>query len=61
MKSLKTQLTNKKTYKEIENEKSRGKKRFLERIAETKDAEKEIKEYVPDEREFPSPEQERIE
>lgn len=36
----------KKTYSEVENEKSRGKKRYLERLQEEKDAEEEIDTYV---------------
>ncbi len=46
-------MTNKKTYKEIENEKKRGRKRFLERIAETKDADKEIREFCPEDASLP--------
>jgi indole-3-glycerol phosphate synthase len=34
-----------KSYKELENEKTRGKRRFLERLVETEEAEKQIKEY----------------
>ena len=46
-------MTTKKTYKEIENEKTRGRKRYLERVQETEDAEKEIKEFIPEQLEFP--------
>ena len=35
-----------KSYKEEHNEQTRGRKRFLERLQETKDAEEEIDEYV---------------
>jgi hypothetical protein len=42
-----------KSYKEKENEKTRGKKRYLERIVDEREAEKQIKEFdreeVPDE------------
>lgn len=34
-----------KTYKELENEKARGKRRYIERLIETEEAEKEIKKY----------------
>ncbi len=46
-------MTSKKTYKELENEKTRGRKRFLERIQETKDAEAEIKEFTYEQEEYP--------
>lgn len=36
---------NTKTYKELENEKTRGKKRYLERITEEREADKLIKDY----------------
>jgi hypothetical protein len=38
-------LASKKNYKEIENEKTRGKRRYLERINEEKEAEKLIRDY----------------
>jgi hypothetical protein len=38
-------------YKEIETIKERGKKRFQERLAEEKEAEREIKEFDPEDRE----------
>lgn len=36
----------KKNYKELENEKSRGKKRYLERLIEEEEANKELKEQL---------------
>lgn len=49
-----------KTYKERESEKTRGKKRYIERVVEEQEAEQEIKEYdrnedIPDERELNRP------
>lgn len=38
-------MTGIKTYKEYDTEKNRGKKRYIERIIEEKEADKEIKEY----------------
>ena len=38
-------MTGIKTYREKETEKTRGKKRYIERIIEEKEADKEIKEY----------------
>lgn len=38
-------MTGQKSYKEKENEKIRGKKRYLERVIEEHEAEQEIKEY----------------
>jgi hypothetical protein len=47
-------LTNKeKSYKERQNEQERGKKRFLERIAQEEEATKEIKQYKKEEETFP--------
>lgn len=46
-------MTTKKTYKELENEKTRGRKRYLERVQETEEAEQQIREFVPDHDEFP--------
>jgi replication initiation and membrane attachment protein DnaB len=43
--------TTKKNWKELENEKSRGKKRYQERIAEEKEAEQLIKEYKEEQEE----------
>ena len=34
-----------KSWKELETEKTRGRKRYVERLVETKEAEKSIKEY----------------
>ena len=42
-----------KSYSELEKEKARGKRRFLERVAETEEAEKLIREYTPEPVEFP--------
>jgi len=47
-------MTTKKSYKEIENEKLRGRKRYLERVQEEKDAEEEIEEFL-DPRQMPLP------
>lgn len=41
----------KKTYKELDSDQRRGKRRYQERLAEEKEAEKEIKEFVPVEQE----------
>jgi hypothetical protein len=41
-----------KNYKEKETLKERGTKRFQERLAEEKEAEKEIKQYQPEEKEI---------
>jgi hypothetical protein len=38
-------VTGQKTYKEKENEQKRGRKRFIEREIETREAEKEIKDF----------------
>lgn len=39
-------MTTKKSYKEIENEKTRGRKRYLERVQEDLEAEEEIEEFL---------------
>ncbi len=39
-----------KTYKEKETEKQRGKKRYLERIVEEQEADKEIEQYEKEEK-----------
>jgi hypothetical protein len=41
-------MTTKKTGLEREKEKERGKRRFLERIQEEKEADEEIKDFVPE-------------
>lgn len=46
-------MTTKKTYREIEKEKERGRLRYLERVQEEKEADLEIKEFVPEELEYP--------
>lgn len=43
-----------KTYKEKETLKERGTKRFQERLAEEKEAEKEVKEFVYEKDEYPT-------
>lgn len=40
-------MTSKKNYKELENEKVRGKRRFLERRVQESEAEQEINDYDP--------------
>ncbi len=43
-----------KDWKELKQEEKRGKKRFLERLAQTRDADKEIEEYeLPPHEEYP--------
>lgn len=42
-----------KTYKELENEKQRGKKRFLERVAEEQEADEQIRDFVPEQEDSP--------
>lgn len=44
--------TKEKTFKERDNEKARGKKRYQERIIEEHEAEKEIKQYNPSKEEI---------
>jgi len=48
-----------KTYKEQKTEATRGKKRFLERLAETRDADKEIDNYLKED-EFGFDEREQL-
>lgn len=45
----------KKSYKEQEKEKQRGKRKYLERLQETKEAEDAIQEFIPEQLEFPEP------
>jgi len=45
-------LASKKNYKEIENEKTRGKRRYLERINEEKEAEQLIKDYTEEQEDY---------
>lgn len=43
-----------KTWRDVEREEERGKRRFLDRLAETREANREIEEYdLPKEVEFP--------
>ena len=37
-----------KTWKELKQEEARGKRRYLERLAQTREADKEIEEYEPE-------------
>lgn len=46
-------MTSKKNYKELENEKTRGKKRYLERVIEEEEADKEINNYQEEHPLFP--------
>ena len=46
-------MTGQHTIKERENERSRGRKRYLERLAETREKNKEIEDYVPENNDVP--------
>ncbi len=54
--SVEVLATTKRSWKELENEKTRGRKRFRERIAEEKEAEQLIKDYVDEPEEYPEQE-----
>lgn len=45
-------MNKEKTYKEKETEQQRGKKRFIERVAEDKEAKQEIEDYLDGRNEF---------
>jgi hypothetical protein len=49
-------MTSKKSYKELENEATRGRKRYLERVQEEAEAEEEIKQFSPEQLELDFPE-----
>jgi hypothetical protein len=53
MTEKKSYTTGQKSLREYMMEKERGKRRFLERMQETAEAEQEIKDFVPEEAEFP--------
>jgi hypothetical protein len=50
-------MTGVKTYKEIDTEKTRGKKRFIERQVEEKEAEEAIEEFLDNPETFPDKEE----
>ena len=45
-------MTKEKTYKEKDNDEKKGKKKFIERLAEDKEAQKEIEDYLDGRNEF---------
>lgn len=53
MTEKKSYTTGQKSLREFMMEKERGKRRFLERMQETAEAEQEIKDFVPEEVEYP--------